>query len=92
MIAHGLRSDCGGPHECQSQLGARVARFRQSNLPKLYTHQDSLEFPNGTIVLDLRLGQRATVLQLPVQRTLGQSAAKHGTRPSFDWVYTRNEP
>jgi hypothetical protein len=93
MIAHGLRSDCGGPHKCQSQLSVRVARFRQIlNLPKSYTQHNALEFPNGTIVLDLRLGQRANVLQLPAQQTLGKSAAKRGTRPSFNWVHSRNEP
>jgi hypothetical protein len=87
MIAHGLRSDCGGPHKCQSQLNARFARFRQIlNLPKSYTQYNALEFPN------VRLGQRANVLQLPAQQTLGKSAAKRGTRPSFNWVHSRNEP
>ena len=40
----------------------KVARFRSA-------HHDALEFPDGQIVLltDLRVGQRATVLQLPVQ-------------------------
>jgi len=47
----------------------KVARFRQINLENLSTHHDALEFPDGQIVLltHLRVGQRATVLQLPVQ-------------------------
>ena len=86
MAAH------GGPHKSQSRFRARVARFRQINLPKPCTHHDALEFPNGTIVLD-RLGRSSTALQMPVQRMLGKSAAKHGTsRPSFDWGHIGNEP
>ncbi len=47
----------------------KVARFRQVNTENPCTHHDSLEFPNGEIVLltHLRAGQCATVLQLPVQ-------------------------
>jgi hypothetical protein len=46
----------------------RLARFRQIDLDKPAQHHDALEFANGTIVLvtDLVIGQRATVLQLPV--------------------------
>ena len=49
------------------EVGAKVARFRQVNLDKLWAHHDALEFPDGKIVLLTRLypGQRATVLQLP---------------------------
>jgi hypothetical protein len=49
----------------------KVARFRQINLDSPCTHHDALEFPDGQIVLltHLRAGQRATVLQLPVQST-----------------------
>jgi hypothetical protein len=38
------------------------------NLEHVLKHHDAIEFPNGRIVLltDLRRGQRATVLQLPV--------------------------
>lgn len=45
-----------------------LARFRQINLEHASKHHDAIEFPNGQIVLltDLRPGQRATVLQLPV--------------------------
>ena len=44
-----------------------VARFRQVNLDNPHTHHDALEFPDGQIVLltRLRVGQHATVLQLP---------------------------
>jgi hypothetical protein len=47
----------------------KVARFRHVNMEKPSTHHDALEFPDGQMVLltDLRVGQRATVLQLPVQ-------------------------
>ena len=46
-----------------------VARFRQINMHQPYVHHDALEFANGKVVLLTRLclGQRATVLQLPVK-------------------------
>ena len=54
------------------QMGAKVARFRQVKLEKLWAHHDALEFPDGKIVLLTRLrpGQRATVLQLPAEAKL----------------------
>jgi len=50
-------------------LPHRVARFRNVNQDKPYAYHDALEFPNGEIILltELREGQCATVLQLPVQ-------------------------
>jgi hypothetical protein len=47
---------------------ARLARFRQVDTEQATRHHDAVEFSNGQIVLltDLRPGQRATVLQLPV--------------------------
>jgi hypothetical protein len=53
----------------QRIMKERVARFRQINMEKPYTHHDALEFPNGEIVLLTQLseGQLATVLQLPAQ-------------------------
>jgi len=50
------------------KIGERLARFRQIDLDKAAQHHDALEFANGTIVLltDLALGQKAKVLQLPV--------------------------
>jgi hypothetical protein len=62
--------------ECDHALGffpnkklrESVARFRQVNPDSPYEHHDALEFPKGQVVLLTRLcmGQRATVLQLPV--------------------------
>jgi hypothetical protein len=48
-------------------IGERVARFRQVQLDKRYSHHDALEFPSGRVVLltELSPGQRAKVLQLP---------------------------
>jgi hypothetical protein len=53
----------------KTKLQYKVARFRQVNRDNPCTHHDALEFPDGQIVLltHLRIGQRATVLQLPVQ-------------------------
>jgi hypothetical protein len=50
-------------------LRDKVARFRQVNLDNPNTHHDALEFADGQIVLltHLLVGQRASVLQLPVQ-------------------------
>jgi hypothetical protein len=49
-------------------LTHRVARFRNVNQDKPYAYHDALEFPHGEIVLltELKEGQHATVLQLPV--------------------------
>jgi hypothetical protein len=59
--------------ECDSlllkrRLGSQVARFRRVNEDRKYGHHDALELPSGKVVLLTRLlvGQRATVLQLPV--------------------------
>jgi hypothetical protein len=59
------------------QTGAKVARFRQVNVDKHWAHHDALEFPDGNIVLltSLCLGQRATVLQLPVDAELKTTTA-----------------
>jgi hypothetical protein len=48
----------------------RVARFRNVNQNKPYAYHDALEFPDGEIVLltELKGGQHATVLQLPVDQ------------------------
>ncbi|SRR5579883_2026111 len=47
----------------------RLARFRQIDMDNPTTHHDALEFPDGRVVLltKLRPGQRAVVLQLPVE-------------------------
>jgi hypothetical protein len=59
--------------ECESlflkpRSGSQVARFRRVNEDRKCVHHDALEPPSGKVVLLTRLlvGQRATVLQLPV--------------------------
>src|SRR3954454_22335199 len=49
------------------KIGQKIARFRQVNMEQPSVHHDALEFPDGQVVLvaRLRVGQRATVLQLP---------------------------
>jgi hypothetical protein len=49
------------------KIEQRLARFRQINMDNPVIHHDALEFPDGQVVLLMRLcvGQRATVLQLP---------------------------
>jgi hypothetical protein len=57
----------------------KTAIFRQINKGKVAAHHDSLEFPDGQIVLltFLREGQQATVLQLPAEpKTVVESEAQ----------------
>jgi hypothetical protein len=51
-----------------ARIGSRLARFRQLDPDYQHTHHDALEFSNGKMVFltDLREGERATILQLPV--------------------------
>lgn len=58
------------PHEYS------VARFRQVDTNELHTHHDALELPNGKIIklTTLKIGQRATVLQLPAEPKTEQEA------------------
>ena len=51
------------------QIPHTVGRFRQVNVDNPCTHHDALEFPDGQVVLltHLRVGQHASVLQLPAQ-------------------------
>jgi hypothetical protein len=60
------------------KLRGKVAQFRQINLYNPQTHHDALEFADGKIVLLTQLcpGQRARVLQLPVE----PNAAKESSR------------
>jgi hypothetical protein len=55
--------------KARESLGQKVARFRQINTNNPCTHHDALEFPDGQLVLltHLKVGQHATVLQLPAQ-------------------------
>ena len=50
------------------RIESRLARFRQIDLGRPFQHHDALEFADGIVVLltDLAVGQKATVLQLPV--------------------------
>jgi hypothetical protein len=52
-------------------IGYTTAIFRQVNKNESWKHHDALEFPDGHIVLLTYVceGQKATVLQLPVQPT-----------------------
>jgi hypothetical protein len=60
------------------RLGSKVARFCRVNEGKQYVHHDALEVPSGEVVLltRLRVGQEATILQLPAEKGLqGRVAA-----------------
>jgi hypothetical protein len=52
----------------KKRSGSKVARFRKVEPDVPHRHHDAIEFPNGKQVLItlLAAGQRATVLQLPV--------------------------
>ena len=65
-----VRWDSGSAFRSRLQTEHKVARFRQVNMHQPNVHHDALEFPDGKIVMLTLLseGQRATVLQLPVER------------------------
>ena len=54
-------------------MNDRVAIFRKVNTEERCVHHDALEFPDGEIILltCLHKGQKATVLQVPVQPKTG---------------------
>lgn len=58
------------------RVGDRLARFRQIDTDQAGRHHDALEFSNGRIVMvtHLAAGQRAKVLQLPVDPTKRSTA------------------
>lgn len=69
--------------ECESlwlkrRTGSRVARFRRVNEDRKCVHHDALELPSGDVVLLTRLlvGQRATVLQLPVAEQQNEAESR----------------
>jgi hypothetical protein len=66
------------------KIGHTVARCRQINIGRRDTHHDALEFANGKLVLvtHLRPDQRATVLQLPVQRSAATAQSAARAQPS----------
>ena len=59
----------------------RVARFRKVEPDVSYRHHDAIEFPDGSTVLvkQLRKGQRATVLQLPIGAQVPERSPKATT-------------
>jgi len=63
------------------RLGHTVTKFQEVNKGRPNVHRDALEFPDGTIVLltDLCRGQRATVLQLPVQPRVSVDERRHAS-------------
>ena len=87
----------------------KLVQFRQINLDEPDAHHDAIEFPNGRVILlmDLRKGQRAKVLQLPVvrpapQERLSQSQAdgpvidlapmRGGLTDRSEWVFVWRRP
>jgi hypothetical protein len=77
--------------ECQAALGIlpnkktgqRLARFRQVHADRANVHHDSLEFPDGQVVLLTRLcdGQVATVLQLPASTSPASAGDETAAQP-----------
>ncbi len=64
-----------------------MARFRQIDLDKAYTHHDAIECDNGRVELlaNLRIGQVAVVLQLPVAVST-QTAARKAEAATIELV------
>ena len=65
----------------KKSTSVRVARFRKVEPYVPYRHHDALEFPDGSTVLvtQLRKGQRATVLQLPIGAQVSERSPKAAT-------------
>ena len=65
----------------KKSTSVRVARFRKVEPDVKYRHHDALEFPDGSTVLvtQLRKGQRATVLQLPIGAQVSERSPKAAT-------------
>jgi hypothetical protein len=72
----------------RTNIGDRLARFRQIDLNKPTRHHDALEFSNGAIVLltDLTVGQKATVLQLPATPTEKPEALEPSVPEEAAWI------
>jgi len=64
--------------------GSQLARFRRVNEDRVCVHHDALELPSGKVVLLTRLlvGQRATVLQLPVTERVGERPLATTAQPT----------
>ncbi len=71
----------------------RVARFRQVNIADPHVHHDAVEFPDGRVVLltRLRAGQRATVVQLPVDRPTESIEPRTGA-PAGEMISIEGRP
>jgi hypothetical protein len=78
-----VRRECTWPWS-KGAIKHRTAIFRPINKENPATHHDSLEFPDGQIVLlhFLEEGQQATVLQLPVTREGVRTPEPEKTRVS----------
>ena len=65
----------------KKSTGFKVARFRKVEPDVSYRHHDAIEFPDGSTVLvtQLRKGQRATVLQLPIGAQVSERSPKAAT-------------
>jgi hypothetical protein len=65
----------------KKSTSVRVARFRKVEPYVSYRHHDAIEFPDGSTVLvtQLRKGQRATVLQLPIGAQVSERSPKAAT-------------
>ena len=65
----------------KKSMSVRVARFRKVEPNVSYRHHDAIEFPDGSTVLvtQLRKGQRATVLQLPIGAQVSERSPKAAT-------------
>ena len=65
----------------KKSTSVRVARFRKLEPDVSYRHHDAIEFPDGSTVLvtQLRKGQRATVLQLPIGAQVSERSLKAAT-------------
>ena len=72
----------------RTNIGDRLARFRQIDLNKPTRHHDALEFSNGAFVLltDLTVGQKATVLQLPATPTEKPEALEPSVPEEAAWI------
>ena len=65
-------------------IGFRVGKFGVIDPHIRDRHHDAIEFPDGSHVLLTQLceGQRATVLQMPVQRQIAGHAQTKAERPA----------
>src|ERR1700755_1674651 len=61
---------------CTRSIDSRVGKFGKIDPHVPDRHHDAIEFPDGNYVLvtQLREGQRATVLQLPVTQSVSEPA------------------